>query len=66
MKEKQYDPARHNEDAPAEGMASVNTHNPEEQKAVPQTGNQSMPDENILATKTENDKNISSNSPTKH
>ena len=30
MKEKQYDPAGQNETAPAKGMASVDTHNPEE------------------------------------
>lgn len=30
MKEKQYDPARSNEKAPAAGMASVDTHNPDE------------------------------------
>ena len=30
MKEKQYDPARTNEQAPAKGMAAVDTHNPEE------------------------------------
>lgn len=27
MKEKQYDPAGNNEQAPAKGMAAVNTHN---------------------------------------
>ena len=31
MKEKIYEPARHNETSPAEGMAAVNTHTPEEQ-----------------------------------
>ena len=31
MKDKLYDPARHNEKAPAEGMAAVNTHSPEEE-----------------------------------
>ena len=30
MKEKLFDPARHNEQSPAEGMAATNTHNPEE------------------------------------
>lgn len=30
MKEKIYEPARHNETSPAEGMAAVNTHMPEE------------------------------------
>lgn len=30
MQDKQYDPARNNEKSPAEGFASVNTHNPEE------------------------------------
>jgi hypothetical protein len=33
MKEKQYDPARSNEKAPAEGMAAVDTHNPEDATA---------------------------------
>lgn len=40
MKDKQFDPARSNERSPAEGFASVNTHNPgeeeEEQKVPPQ------------------------------
>ena len=30
MKDKLYDPARHNEKSPAPGMAAVNTHMPEE------------------------------------
>ena len=30
MKDKQYDPARSNEKAPAPGMAAVDTHHPEE------------------------------------
>ena len=30
MKEKIYEPARHNETSPADGMAAVNTHTPEE------------------------------------
>lgn len=30
MKDKIFEPARHNEKAPAEGMAAVNTHMPEE------------------------------------
>ena len=30
MKHKIYEPARHNEESPAEGMAAVNTFNPEE------------------------------------
>jgi len=30
MKDKIYEPARHNENAPAPGMASVNTFSPEE------------------------------------
>ena len=29
-KEKVYEPARHNEESPAPGMAAVNTHLPEE------------------------------------
>ncbi len=32
MKEKQFDPARHNEQSPAPGMAAVNTHNPDEKE----------------------------------
>ncbi|HEX2535573.1 MAG TPA: hypothetical protein VHK69_17645 [Chitinophagaceae bacterium] len=32
-KEKQYDPARHNEEGPAPGIASVNTHNPGEERS---------------------------------
>ena len=31
MKDRLYDPARHNEKSPAEGMAAVNTHAPEEE-----------------------------------
>jgi len=30
MKDKLFDPARHNEKSPAPGMAAVNTHMPEE------------------------------------
>ena len=30
MQHKIFEPARHNEESPAEGMASVNTFNPEE------------------------------------
>jgi hypothetical protein len=30
MKQKIFEPARHNEEAPAKGMAAVNTFNPEE------------------------------------
>ena len=30
MKRKIFEPARHNEESPAEGMAAVNTFNPEE------------------------------------
>ncbi len=36
MKEKQYDPAGKNEESPAEGMASVNSFNPDEEKLVDQ------------------------------
>ena len=60
MKEKQYDPSRHNEESPAEGLASVNTHNPEEKEDKTVIGNQTL-DEKALATKTENDKNKSGN-----
>lgn len=31
MKEKQFDPARHNTESPAPGFAAVNTHNPGEE-----------------------------------
>ncbi|RYD86594.1 MAG: hypothetical protein EOP50_22175 [Sphingobacteriales bacterium] len=41
MPDKQFDPARHNEQSPAPGFASVNTHNPgEEDKQPPQTSQQ--------------------------
>lgn len=60
MKEKQYDPSRYNEESPAEGLASVNTHNPEEKEDEMVIGNQTL-DEKALATKTENDKNKSGN-----
>lgn len=40
MKDKLYDPARINEKAPAEGMASVNTHMP-----IEETRNNRNPDE---------------------
>ncbi|MFN2458853.1 MAG: hypothetical protein ABR502_11690 [Chitinophagaceae bacterium] len=33
MREKQYESARNNEQAPAEGMASVNTFNPDESQS---------------------------------
>ena len=61
MKEKQYDPARHNEESPVEGMAAVNTHNPEE-KEIPTTIENQKLNEEVLATKTENDKNKYDNS----
>jgi hypothetical protein len=38
MEEKQFDPARVNDQSPAPGMASVDTHNPDEQQ---QTGERS-------------------------
>ncbi|HVG40863.1 MAG TPA: hypothetical protein VM888_04550 [Chitinophagaceae bacterium] len=34
MKDKQYDPARHNEKAPEKGMAAVNTFNEGEEKTI--------------------------------
>jgi hypothetical protein len=34
MKEKQFDPARQNTDSPAPGLASVNTHNPDEEQVA--------------------------------
>ena len=37
MKDKIYEPARHNEAAPAPGMAAVNTHMPEETPESEQT-----------------------------
>ncbi len=61
MKEKQYDPAGHNEESPAEGMAAVNTHNPEEKESLPQTDNQHEREESIIRSKPENDKNNSEN-----
>jgi hypothetical protein len=39
MKEKAYDPARHNEKAPERGMAAVNTHNEEEEQDADTTAN---------------------------
>ena len=32
MKDKQFDPARYNEQSPAPGLAAVNTHNHEEEE----------------------------------
>ncbi|HEU0109629.1 MAG TPA: hypothetical protein VFQ73_02080 [Flavisolibacter sp.] len=40
MKEKQYNPAGTNDKAPAEGMAAVNTFNPEE---IEETSSSSIP-----------------------
>lgn len=34
MKEKIWDPARHNEQSPAAGMAAVNTHTPDEETPI--------------------------------
>ena len=34
MKDKLFDPARHNEKSPAPGMASVNTHSAEDDEAM--------------------------------
>jgi hypothetical protein len=39
MKDKQFDPAKNNEKAPAPGMAAVNTHNPGEEP-IEQPSNQ--------------------------
>jgi len=44
MKDKQYDPARSNERSPAEGFASVNTHNPGEEEKEQQVPPQQTPD----------------------
>ena len=46
MKEKQYDPARHNEKAPAAGMAAVDTHNPDELPAGEETSNLKAEEDN--------------------
>jgi hypothetical protein len=41
MPDKQYDAARNNEQSPAPGFASVNTHNPDEEgEQQPQTSQQ--------------------------
>ena len=55
MQDKQYDPARHNEKSPAEGMAAVNTHNPDEQE-YEKTGNQVTKDEKETLEKEEHNK----------
>ena len=55
MKEKQYDPARQNETAPAKGMAAVDTHNPE---ALPEDrGKDSMKPEDDSRQKVNNTEN---------
>lgn len=51
-KDKQYDPARNNEQSPAPGFASVNTHNSEEkemEKEIPAEQRRSDPQETELA-----------------
>lgn len=58
MNDKQYNPAGNNEEAPAKGMAAVNTHNPEESDDLQKTGNQTLNTER-LEHMTENDKNRS-------
>jgi hypothetical protein len=48
MKEKQYKPAGNNEEAPAKGMAGVNTHSEEEALLNPlptQTTTERLPDD---------------------
>jgi len=40
MKDKLYEPARHNEQSPAPGMAAVNTFTPEEAPLEPIPSNQ--------------------------
>ncbi len=48
MKEKQYKPSGNNEEAPAKGMAAVNTHSEEEEKLKPlptQTTSERIPDD---------------------
>jgi|GEM_PF-2063198 len=35
MSEKQFETARNNEQSPAKGFASVNTHNPDEEAPLP-------------------------------
>jgi hypothetical protein len=42
MDDKQFDPARNNEKAPAEGIAAVNTHNPGEERTDEQASNQAQ------------------------
>lgn len=57
MKEKQYDPARQNEKAPAAGMAAVDTHNPDE---LPEDGGKDSmkpeDDERRKVSNTDNDR----------
>jgi hypothetical protein len=49
-KDKQYDPARHNEQSPAPGFASVNTHQEEDmEKEIPADQRRSDPQETELA-----------------
>ena len=45
MKQKIFEPARHNEESPAKGMAAVNTFNPEETPLEEMIAEQSKKDE---------------------
>lgn len=52
MQEKQYDPGKNNEESPAPGFASTNTHNSEEkevEKEIPADQRRSDPQETELA-----------------
>jgi len=62
MKEKAFDPARHNEQSPSEGMAAVNTHNPEE-KPIEETIAQQKNDAQKTRTQ-DNEKRSDENSKT--
>ncbi len=53
MKEKQFDPARHNETSPAPGMAAVNTHNPEEKEPSNVPPQQVMNEEEMKRVETD-------------
>jgi hypothetical protein len=63
MKEKLFDPARHNEQSPAEGMAAVNTHNAEErpieETIAEQKEKDGTTDQPHTETKNENNRNVS-------
>lgn len=57
MKEKQYDPARNNEESPAAGMASVNTHSPAENSPTEKENNlKADEDDRRLVNNKDNDR----------